>query len=458
MKRKRILFTMMAMLLTLSFMPSSIHAQETATSDIPAEMIWDKDKLQQYTNTSVYIYPVAMGTSPTTQIGYIRVLQEDGIHTQGLIPLTGDMLESFETSSAPGMRSTKLKGTDYTIDYEVVEKVQMENAGKPASIGTDVDKIGENIADDNNDFTATISVLDDRGNNIYSVELKKENILSCDRIDLGTNVYHISYLGLDTTLNIVFHKYELFYYLSSEGKYYGDTLPRPIFVPVGADLKNVSVFYNPYRIDENDKIYTYDGNPVSRGALGSIYDLFPSELIAQVDTSKAGVYEVDGIVSDGRRAKGRVVVGKAAQSTIEELLPQEAQATMPAAKQDVLSVWDIPSGEAGAGTWVFATGLNKGSTVNVWSYHNQNWLKIGTYTVDQDGNITVAFRADQLSPVILTKGDVKADDQKDVKKTDDIVKKTSEGKQSSNVMVILTVFTLLGLAIFVSAEKKKQNN
>ena len=490
MKRKRILFTMMAMLLTLSFMPSTIHAQETATQNIADRNleeppIWGKEKLSECTIYScrIYTYPVAVNTSAETQIGFIEMgngfNNMEASHANGLIPLTGDMIEGFDSSTI-GKKTFYLNtgNEKFSVDIEVVAQSDMSHVGKPVSIRAALYGQGKNILSINSEFgyPGTIEVLDDLGQRIYAVYLFTQDIPNFDNTQIGKKSYPISYLGMTTTLEVEFHKYDKIYILSPDFTN-SKVMPSPITVPINADLNNVSVFYNPYTIDESGNIWDMYQNEIGRGAAApSEYKSLPQELIKKIDTSKAGVYDIDETLSDGRRVMSKVIVGTAAQSTIEKLLSQEAQATMPAAKKDVLSVWDVPSGEAGAGTWVFSTGMNKGNTVVVWSYHNQKWLKIGTYAVDQDGNITVTFTADQLSPVILVKGDTTVNDQnspvennkpnenkpnennKSNVKTD-IIKDTSKTKQTANALPVIAIFIFLGFAIFSSSkDRQKQNN
>ncbi len=481
MKLKRILFSMMALFLTMTCLPSAVHAQEgtkATAGEIPSDMIWNdvnkNDLKDYYYNMSVYLYPIQVGTSADEQIGYIKIESEDRIYTTALVPLYGNMLEDFDTGT-PGKKSFNLDIVDEetngvygtTLHAEIVEKSNMKNAGKPASIEAFVwGDSGKNMVEINGSYsTGQIRVLDDLGNPIYTVALNEKDLANFNPAKAGTQTFPISYIGLNTTMEIAVHNYKDAYillpdveHIEYEPRTYGIAW-KAFEVQRGADLKNFEAYFVPCKVDENGKFYHSLVEPKQSRAAGfPTYDAepFPSELIAKIDTSKAGVYNVSAILQDGRNVNATVNVGGSSQSTIEELLPKEAQETMPASKSDVLSVWDVPSGEAGAGTWVFATGLYKGSTVDVWTYHNQKWLEIGTYTVDQDGNITVTFTADQLSPVLLTKNTVVNPkdeetnvDKDDPKKDNDIVKKTGKENAITNSAVMFMTFVILGIAVTV---------
>lgn len=135
---------------------------------------------------------------------------------------------------------------------------------------------------------------------------------------------------------------------------------------------------------------------------GGLFDL--AEEFPGIDVSKPGVQEYTGFQEAYGmtfETSAKISIGVPEQVPQDELLSEEAKATMPSG--EVVGTWDVPSGEAGAGTWVFHTGLKEGQKVTVWSYHNQKWIKIGVYTVDTNGNVTVTFKADQLSPILITK-------------------------------------------------------
>ncbi len=488
---KRILFSMMALLLTMCFMPFTIHAQEnetkefamTARGEIPPELLLDKAELNNLSidDISVYVYPVAKGTSPETKIGYISVLDENRL-TKGLIELTGDMLVSYPEgepfdASAVGEKTYSLPLMNslwkYNVDVTVVENSDMSMVGTPVAIDVTLNgaiwgghydgdiwdwSLGNNqpqeksveLMNVGSKFQGgEICVLDNFGKTIYQTKLEENAIPNFDSTLIGKKSYPISYIGLNTTVEVEFHKYTSMWIFKT---LHGDDT---FIMPLGQEAKGAGCGGLHFFVDENEhKIMT----DISAG--GNL----PAELIAKIDTSKAGAYEIEAISKeDGSLYKAKVIVGIPTQSTMEELLTPEAQATLPS--KDVLSVWDVPSGEAGAGTWVFSTGMKKGNTVAVWSYHNNKWLKIGTYAADQDGNISVTFKADQLSPVILVKGNATADNQNssvDTNKSNvktNIIKDTSKTKQTANALPVIAIFIFLGFAIFASSkERQKQNN
>ena len=131
---------------------------------------------------------------------------------------------------------------------------------------------------------------------------------------------------------------------------------------------------------------------------------------------------------------------------------------------ELLGVWNIPSGDAGAGTWVFQTGMAKGSKVDVWSYHNNAWLSIGTYTVDENSNVSVSFTANQLSPVIIVKNTETP--KKDVTTSTDMndnAQKTDGNKPTeipntgmNNNVALLSLITLASAGTLMIMLKKRK--
>lgn len=403
---RKLLYSIMSIGIALTMASVSTYANERqavvekGSGEIPQELIVGKEVWEhEYTmNYSVYTYPIAVGTSPEEQIGFIQ-LNENG-YTKGLVVLTGDMLEDFDSSTI-GEKTFILRngGWDKEVNVNVVEHVDMGKLGKPASIQASIEGVsGNKMGIETPIEYGKIDVLDDLGNVIYSVALKEEDIPAYDNTQIGTKSFPISYHGFTTTLEIEFHKYQYYEIYKPSGINAGDEF----IVPIGTDLNKIAISAKTYAIDEN-------GNMIPTGMGGGI-GLAP-ELINQIDTSKAGVYDVQvKSISDVDHkeytVKAKVIVGMPKQSTIEELLPIEAQNTLP--NNHIVGVWNVPSKEAGAGRWNFQTGLEKGSMVDVWSYHNTAWLSIGTYTVNEDGEVSVSFTADQLSPILLTKSDKKS--------------------------------------------------
>ncbi len=132
---------------------------------------------------------------------------------------------------------------------------------------------------------------------------------------------------------------------------------------------------------------------------------FPFDF-TKIDTSKPGIkeYTVDYVWTTHKikiptTLTMKVRVGMPNLSSKEQLLTQEEIAAMP--KGDEVGIWEVPSGKAGEGMWIFPTGLHKGSEVTVWSCHEGKWLKVGVYAADSKGDVTVSFTADQLSPILI---------------------------------------------------------
>ena len=446
MKLKKLLFSVMSVALAMSVLSVPIYANdniaqtisETKGGEIPKELIWDKSELEKFTpnDYSVYTYPVEAGTSPEQQIGFVRIYNDEN-YTQGLIPLTGDMLEDFDSNTV-GQKTFILQNdvwkTEVTVD--IVETSNMNNVGKPASIRASVFGVRENLLNIGEDFCeGTINVLDDLGKVIYNIKLNKEDIPNYDDTQAGKKSFPISYIGLNTNLEVEFRKFQYIEQLSPVG------IESSEFVlPIGSDLTKIGTSSIVYAIDENGKQY-----PMGAGASS-----FPLELISKINTFKAGVYDVEAIEqSTGYLLKAKVVIGLPTQGTVDELLSKEAQASMPS--NELLGVWNIPSGEAGAGTWVFQTGLTKGSKVDVWSYHNNAWLSIGTYVVDENGNVSVNFTANQLSPVILVKNTEVANTPGDKEETD--IPNTGVNDN----IELLGLSTLVSAGVLITLKNKKKH-
>lgn len=436
----------------------STSVKEDKVGEIPKELIVDKEvwKNEYTTNYTVYTYPIMVGTSPEEPIGYIKLGDGRG-YTRGLVVLTGDMLDDFDSSTV-GEKTYILKNKGVwsrEVRVSVEENVDMSKSGKPASIRASIEGISENKMGINSPMQyGRIDILDDLGNVIYCVELKEEDIPTYDNTQIGTKSFPISYHGFTTTLEIEFHKYQYYEIYKPWGINAGDEF----IVPIGTDLNKIAVSAKTYAVDET-------GSIINTG-MGGGFGLAP-ELITQIDTSKAGVYDmqvksISEVDNNEYTIKAKVIVGLPNQSTIEELLPTEAQNTLPNNK--IVGIWNIPSGEAGAGTWSFQTGLEKGNMVDVWSYHKNTWLSIGTYTVQADGSVSVSFTADQLSPILLTKSDKKSSSSNQDNPTqntihdadtEELIKDTSAN--TNNERSILFLFSLgAGLALVIGKGKEKQ--
>ena len=231
-----------------------------------------------------------------------------------------------------------------------------------------------------------IELLDEQGNAKDSVKLTPDMVPEFDNTTLGTRQYTITYKGFTTPLTVEVVNMRL-------------VTPNQT-VPIGGSLNVWEKIQtvdadNPSRVfDEQAMIHVHNNeNP-------AWYD--------KIDTSKAGVQEITfynsytGYGNVTLSGTIQVTVGTPSQITTDRL-PSKAQATMPGGSY--VGTWDVPSGEAGAGTWTFQTDLKEGTEVVVWSFHNNEWLKIGVYKVDAFGFVTVTFTADQLSPILITKND-----------------------------------------------------
>lgn len=455
--RSRSLFVLMMSLgIALSMASVSTYAKENENQtvvengipEIPKELIVDREVWENVDTMkySIYTYPIEIGTSPQEQIGFIQL--NDNGYTKGLVVLTGDMLEDFDSSTI-GEKSYILRnkgGWARSVQVKVVENVDKNLRGKPASIQASIIGVDGNKMDIGTSIKGgTIDVLDNLGNIIYSVELKEENISAYDNTQIGTKSFLISYNALTTTLEIEFHRYTYYEIY----KPWGINAGSEFIVPIGTDLKKVGVSAKTYAVDEH-------GSIVPTG-MGGGTGLAP-ELIAQIDTAKAGVYDVEvkstSEVDDNEYiVKAKVIVGLPNQSTIEELLPIEAQNTLP--NHNIVGIWDVPSGEAGAGTWCFQTGIEKGSMVDVWSYHKNAWLPIGTYAVAANGEISVAFTADQLSPILVTKAEKGSTASSS--NTEAVIKDTStKANDYRSILFLLSISCVLISVVVIKKKEEKR--
>lgn len=435
---------------------------ESVKGEIPQELIWDKKELDRLTpsDISFYTYPVAVGTSSEKQIGYIRIEDENNRYTQGLILLTGDMLDNFDSSSK-GKKSFNLSFGVWqsTVEIEIVENADMKTLGKPNSIKARAgftDSKGISTLPVGGKFQfGEIDILDDLGNTIYRVELKEKDILNFDSSKRGVKKYSISYNGFTTELVIEFHQW--IYILKPIWNEENDFV-----FPIGTDLTKQTADLFVYDSDDNN-------HPLGiTPGIGFASSTYLDNLLNMIDTSKAGTYQIKFKIDDAdngiQTVNAKVIIGMPNRSTIEELLPKEAQSTIPC--EDVLGVWEVPSGEAGAGTWIFDTGLTKGNKVDVWTYHNGEWLSIGSYSADDKGCILVTFNSDQLSPVLITKGvnkdassnqEINNESNENHFNDKDVIKNT--GAHTSDYHNMLTIIgMLLVTAIIFQKKSNKQTN
>ena len=225
---------------------------ESVKGEIPQELIWDKKELDRLTpsDISFYTYPVAVGTSSEKQIGYIRIEDENNRYTQGLILLTGDMLDNFDSSSK-GKKSFNLSFGVWqsTVEIEFIENVDMKNLGKPNSIKACAgfkDSKGISMLSIGSKFhSGEIDILDDLGNTIYRAELKEKDILNFDSSERGVKKYSVSYNGFTTELVVEFHQW--IYTLKPIWNEENDFV-----FPVGTDLTKQRADLFVYDIDDNN--------------------------------------------------------------------------------------------------------------------------------------------------------------------------------------------------------------
>lgn len=295
------------------------------------------------------------------------------------VKLTSDMVSGFDNMT--------LGEQDVTITFEglsdILEIKVIDGQASGEAVAIKLDK--SNIAIPVGGYAGTSAqLLNPRGETIENVAITPDMIPGLDNTTVGTRQYLITYKGFTATLtvevaNMIFKT-------------------QPQTIPIGGKLnvwEKVQIVdaANPTRIFDTDTIIHVHNNENP-----AWYD--------KIDTTKAGVQNVtfQSAYGGSVRLSGtiQITVGTPSQMTVDKL-PTKAQATMP--DGSYVGTWNVPSGKAGAGTWTFQTDLQEGTEVVVWSFHNNEWIKIGVYKVDAFGFVTVTFTADQLSPILITKND-----------------------------------------------------
>ena len=217
-------------------------------------------------------------------------------------------------------------------------------------------------------------------------------------------------------------------------------IATPQRVAVGGKLDDMDVVKI---VDVNDYENVVSTVPIYNAFMGAFTGTTKPEdaWFNNIDTSYTGVdtinfeFEDLGIVYT---SSIDVIVGIPEESE----LPESAKSTIPT-KNDALGTWKLPLGDTGAGKWYFntelagGTKLDKGTNVDVFCYNNNKWSKIGTYTIDENGNAIVDFTKEQLgenyendfASVLLTKS---VDRNSTTSSSDDNEKSSSSDKKSTN--------------------------
>lgn len=248
-----------------------------------------------------------------------------------------------------------------------------------------------------------IRLLDENGNVVgtENFDLKSE-YPDFDVNVVGKKVYTMEYNGFTTEfeINVRPCEFQIIVGRNEDGSVDLDDTGKYIHVPIGGDIRKANIVTLTRDAEVPELGYGAEPSFPFDSIVGkSIEELF--------DNTKAGIYEIPvTIKEESGVATGiiKVMVGIPEKGTIDEIFPSDAKNDLP--DKDVVGAWNIPSGEEGAGTWVFDTGLTKDSGVTVWSYHNAQWLKIGEYWVDEEGNATVKLTEDQTSPILITKNNL----------------------------------------------------
>ncbi len=406
----------------------SAYVDSLILHDVNLDEILKKYNLHQ---AKFYIHPIPVGTSNQDCIGYILLSEENRNTVTAMIPIKGDMLEGFD-SSKEGVQYYKFKGdwningifgVDITIQKDAdlskvgkVQSIKVEDfrgySGKfPYTLPLGITTIGHYGYD-------AISLLDDLGNIIAQADLTADMIQEFESFQKGKKEFIVKFENFSTTVTIDFREY------------YGEFESFPL--SVGTNIDEISGFFATYDKDSNYWLGAGQG--------GLAFDFVGTHIKDVLKVNEVGIQEFDLKVRD--KSTGEIYpihfkfyVGVAEASELDQLLTEEAKASMPS--QDVVGSYDLPSGDAGAGTWLLPTKLKENEGVDVYTYHNDAWLKVGEYYADKDGNVEVTFTADQLSPVVLFKNGkvqeiVEDNNEQSSQQTDNVEKPTVEEQSDSS--------------------------
>lgn len=313
-------------------------------------------------------------------------------------PLLNSMVSGFDNSKL-GMQEVTVtyQGFSTTLKVNVVEGEVPKAVRMEASLGVlRGNVIPKGYPENELKDILEIKYYDKSGNQVNLGEEVETEISKIDTSVKGKSKVTVASQGLTTEITVRIVPVKVL--LVEEGFLTGENTDI-IKLPIGGKLDGA---YIEVAVNEDDP--TEILQPVGAGGW-PLLEYFP-----QTDTSKAGLQEysiypefLENFFRVPTMLTTKISVGMPKQVSKDDILTEKAQATMPSGA--VVGTWDVPSGKAGAGTWVFQTGLAQGQEVTVWSYHNEQWLKIGVYKVDSEGNVTVTFTADQLSPVLITKNE-----------------------------------------------------
>ena len=331
----------------------------------------------------------------------LQVTKESSLDMYGIDYFTYDVAKSLiihqdhvTNDMISGYDSTVLGEQNVTVTADGVEtvlRIEVIDGQAPGEIKSiRVDKEKQNILIPqytNKDYLEIPAIyfydaLDREAAGLISGMLADKDMLSdVDTSKLGIQNATLTYKGMQAS----------FTYEVVEVK----AITATQSIPVGGTINDWQQFYlvdssNEKNILLHAELYNLSG--------------FPGSWLGEYDSTKAGIQNVPYEINMwGQKFRGNLElkVGIPDAKTIDEIFSANAQATMPSG--EAVGAFEVPSGDLGAGTWIFQTGLPSGSSVNVWSFHEENWLNIGSYIVDGEGNVTVQFTANQLSPILLVK-------------------------------------------------------
>ena len=339
----------------------------------------------------------------------------------------------LENSMVSNFDNTKLGDQDVTVNYDgattvlPITVIDGQAPGQVTSIKVNKDEITVPLDLDLQkfDYLPQILLYDALGREVVGRRMSQDYVASgYDISKFGKQKVTIDYKGLKTdfTLNVV----------------KTCAIATPQRVAIGGKLNDMDVVKI---VDVNDNENVVSTVPIYNAFMGAIAGTEDPEnaWFNKIDTSNSGVQTIEFKFED---------LGIVYTTTIDVIvgipeaaeLPESAKATIPT-KNDVLGTWSIPLGTTGAGKWYFNTELaggnklDKGTNVDVFYYLNDKWSKIGTFTIDENGNALVGFTEEQLevnfedafASVLLTKSDDKLKNDKDS------TSETTSGSESASV-------------------------
>lgn len=365
-------------------------------------------------NFKIYTHSISLHTSSDALIGYIELYSDEN-ETIGLVPLTGDMIEGFDTSTL-GSKTwiLHLGKWQREVYIDVVENVDVSTVGKVQRIEVEryIYPYGEEIGDDK----TKLSFIDNEDNVLCTKNISVQEYIDAYQIPTQQQGNY--------PVEIEFDGFKAMFPFSVE-----ETMYTVIFTNQDRDMQHLDAHINYVEKGANLEdfgvsVYLYSS--VNKYPLGLAASGLDSETYAAIDTNTVGYQEVE-IKANGSIGILRVSVGIPKEVSIDDVVSQEAKDTMP--QSEVVGVFELPLGNDGVKTWTLPTKLDADEGVDVYVYQNNSWVKVEESFVDTDGNVEVTVEQGSII-VVFKNGKTK----EVVYQQNQPVKEESNKEQQPNTM------------------------